>query len=197
MEASFERDQLERLFERLGEVLEASGQSAAIAIVGGAALNLLGVIARATVDIDVIATGEAADALPPTALVVPAHLPDNLTAAVERMTRDLALPAGWINTTVTCHGRQELPPGFVTRVLWKRYRRLWVGTAGRQDLIALKLHAAADTDVHSRHTADLLALRPTLGELQTAAEWVRRQDAGAEFPSLVAKVIAHVAAHTR
>jgi hypothetical protein len=197
MEASFERNQLESLLQRLGEVLEAGGTSASIVIVGGAALNLLGVISRATVDIDVIATGEVAGALPPTVLAVPSELPANLKLAVERLTRDLALPAGWINTTVTSHGRQELPPGFVERVAWKQYRRLWVGIAGRQDLIALKLHAAADTDVRSRHTTDLLALHPTVEELEAAAEWVRRQDAGAEFPSLVAKVIAHVAARTQ
>jgi hypothetical protein len=108
MEDSFERDQLESLLQRLGEVLEAGGTSAAIVIVGGAALNLLGAISRATVDIDVIATG-----------------------------------------------------------------------------------------VRSRHTTDLLALHPTAGELEAAAEWVRRQDAGPEFPSLVAEVIAHVAARTQ
>jgi hypothetical protein len=178
-------------------LLEAHHRSASIVVVGGAALNLLGVIARATVDIDVIATGPGTGDLPPATLVVPAGLPAELRAAVDRLTRDLNLPEGWINTTVTCRGQQKLPPGFAERVQWRPYGALWVGLAGRRDLIALELHAAADTDLHSRHTSDLPALRPAPEELDAAGAWVRTQDAGPEFPTLVTQVIAYVAARTQ
>ena len=46
---------------------------------------------------------------------------------------------------------------------------------GRQDLLALKLYAAAD-DLRWRqeiHVADLTALSPTYEELDQALEWVR------------------------
>lgn len=70
-----------------------------------------------------------------------------------------------------------------------------MGLAGRADLIALKLHAAVDTDVRSRHYRDLLALAPTPDELAEAAVWVRAQDAGEGFATLVTEVIAHVRAN--
>lgn len=48
---------LERALRATGEILAHRGQSAAIVVIGGTALNLLHVIERATRDVDVIATG--------------------------------------------------------------------------------------------------------------------------------------------
>lgn len=196
MKDSFNHDQLGTLLSQLGELLQAQGKAGAIVVVGGAALSLRGVVSRATIDIDVIAVSPEGRPLPPDTLAVPTELPEVLQRAVDRMTRDLDLPTGWMNTTVTCGGTLRLPPGFVERVEWKEYQGLWVGIAGRIDLIALKLHAAVDTDVRSRHTNDLLPLRPTPEELTSAGEWVRRQDAGPEFQQLVSQVIAHVSANS-
>ena len=193
---SFDRAALERLFERLGLLLDAERREAAIVVVGGAALSLLGVVERRTVDIDVIATGRVAGGKPPRELIVPAVLPPEIAESVARLARDLGLPPGWMNATVTTGGTMALPSGFAERVIWRRYGGLWLGIAGRPDLIALKLHAAVDTDVRSRHFSDLLALRPTRGDLQTAGEWVRGQDAGPEFNRLVTEVIDHVLARS-
>jgi hypothetical protein len=57
----------------------------------------------------------------------------------------------------------------------------------------LKLHAAADSDRQSRHLADLIALRPSRAELETAAVWVATQDAGPDFQDILREVVAHVA----
>ena len=58
------------------------------------------------------------------------------------------------------------------------------------------MFAAVDQGPRSRHCADLLALRPTSGELAVAAEWVRTQDAsagfGANLEELIADAIRHV-----
>lgn len=194
--ASFDRAALERLLGQLGLLLDAEKRSVAIVVVGGAALSLLGVVDRRTVDIDVIATGRVAGGRPPSELVIPVELPAEISGGVARLTRDLGLPPGWMNATVAMGGRMSLPSGFAARVIWRRYGGLWVGIAGRQDLIVLKLHAAVDTDIRSRHFADLLALRPTREELQTAADWVRGQDEGTEFGRLVAEVIDHVIARS-
>ena len=48
---------LDQALRATGEVLARRGQSAAIVVVGGTALNLLHVVERATRDVDVIATG--------------------------------------------------------------------------------------------------------------------------------------------
>ena len=43
---------------RVGELLEAEGYSYAIAILGGAALNVLGIVERPTTDVDILAFAE-------------------------------------------------------------------------------------------------------------------------------------------
>lgn len=129
-------------------------------------------------------------------VVEPKGLPPDLAEAVARLTRDFNLPPDWMNTTVASQWRTGLPPGFTDRIQWRHYGGLSVDLPGRWDLIALKLHAATDQDAKSRHLADLLALRPSADELESAAAWVRTQDAGPEFPNLLKATLAHVAGHT-
>jgi len=184
------------LLARLGELLEARGRSVAIVVVGGAALNLLGVVERSTVDIDVIAIGRGATRAAPGEIAEPDGLPRELAEEVVRLTRDFDLPLAWINTTVATQWRTGLPPGFAERIGWRRLGGLWLGLPDRRDLIALKLHAAADHDRQSRHLADLIALHPSTEELESAARWVSTQDAGPAFQQILREVVAHVAART-
>jgi hypothetical protein len=148
---------LDKALRAVGELLARRGQSAAIVVVGGTALNLLRVVERATRDVDVIATA------------TPEPLPTPLTDAIRTVARDLGLPSDWLNTTVAGQWQTGLPPGFTSRIVWRVDGGLWIGLAGRLDLIYLKLYAAAD-DVGpaSRHFTDLLALRPTTNELTAA-----------------------------
>jgi hypothetical protein len=194
MDGPFSRDELRHLLTRLGELLAADGESVAIVIVGGAALNLRGVVSRRTADVDVIAVGRGTGGRAPEAVEVPTDLPHDLAVAAARLARDLGLPPDWINATVGDHGRLVLPPGFLERVEWQRLGGLWLGLAGRWDLVALKLHAAVDTDIRSRHFADLVSLAPTRAELERAAAWVRTRDAGEGFSAMLDQVIRHVLA---
>lgn len=193
----FDRSEIRSLLARLGELLEARRQGAALVIVGGAALNLMEVVSRRTVDVDVLAIGTVRLDGPPVTVMVPERLPPEVLEAAARLSRDLGIPADWINTVVTASGALTLPPGFAERVQWEQLNGLWLGIAGRWDLIALKLHAAVDTDVRSRHFADLLALTPTTEELDTAVAWVRSQDAGPGFSALLDQVTQHVRTHSR
>ena len=113
------------------------------------------------------------------------------------MARDLGLPSAWLNVTVAETGQFILPPGFAQRIAWERLDGLWLGIAGRWDLIALKLHAAADHDRRSRHFADLLALQPTPAELESAGRWIRTRDPSPAFAEVLSQVIADAARHTR
>lgn len=194
MQAAFSASELRDLLAQLGALLADQAEPLALVIVGGAALNLAGTIARRTADVDVLAIGQGTRDQPPAHVEVPAELPPVVLEASARLARDLGLPPGWLNAAVGERGRFRLPEGFAGRVAWQRMGGLWLGIAGRQDLIAMKLHAAADQDPRSRHTADLRALRPTGAELDLAAAWVRQQDASPAFPALVAQVIAHVRA---
>lgn len=163
-----------------------------IVIIGGAALNLLGVVDRATRDVDVLAV-ELSDALGTRLAPPPDPLPAVLANAVRDVARDRGLPEDWLNTGPALQWKQGLPPGLPERVSWRRFSGLRVGIVGRFDLICFKLYASADQiDPDNRHVRDLLALRPTRNELQLAADWVRTQDPSPAFANVLEKVIAYV-----
>jgi len=196
MDTTFSLDQALRA---TGEILTRRGQTAAIVVVGGTALNLLQVVERTTRDVDVIATGILQPEGPPTDIQPPEPLPKALTDAIATVARDLGLPADWLNTTVAGQWQTGLPPGFASRITWNRHAGLWVGLAGRLDLIYLKLYAAADeTGPASRHFADLVALRPTADELAGARAWISQtQDLSPSMATTLERVSAHVLAADR
>ena len=114
-------------------------------------------------------------------------------AELRTVARDLALADGWMNAVVGAQWLHGFPPGLTEDVVWRNYGEgLDVGLVGRRTLIVLKLFAAVDGDPGSVHAQDLVALRPTEEELESAAVWVRTQDAAAEWPSLVEEVVRHV-----
>ena len=55
MGQAFGSEQLEALFAAVGDLLDADGERVGIVVVGGASLNLLGLVQRTTSDVDVIA----------------------------------------------------------------------------------------------------------------------------------------------
>lgn len=156
----------------VGELLEQEGERFAIVIIGGAALQLLGVISRSTGDVDMIAFAD-----PPAthARLVrpPAQLPPALTRAILAVAKDRNLPKNWLNADPAgqWNSPSPLPPGFETRVTWRSFAALDVGLPGRLDFICLKLEAAADQlntkqRTSNRHFIDLEALAPTPGEFE-------------------------------
>lgn len=196
MDSNFE---LQEPLAALGELLAHAGDVAAIVVVGGTALNLLGIVQRATADVDVIAAGVVDREAPPRAIQPPDSLPPGLQAMVARVARDFALAPDWLNTVVGSQWETGLPPGFGERVSWTRHGGLWIGLPGRIDLVFLKLYAAAD-DIGptSRHFTDLLALRPTQEELDAAVAWIRgTQDPSAAFSGTLDMVVQNVRQRTR
>lgn len=189
---------LNRALQATGELLARRGQTAAVVIVGGTALNLLGVIERATRDVDVIAAATPRARGDPRTIRPPDPLPQPLLDVIAIVARDLGLPPDWMNTTVGGQWQSGLPRGFASRIAWRREGGLWIGLAGRLDLIYLKLYAAAD-DVGptSRHYKDLVALRPTQDELARARSWIRRQDPSPDVARAVESVVRHVLAADR
>ena len=182
------RAALEAALAAVGERLEFAGESCRILVVGGAAMNLLGVVDRATIDVDVLALAADNGAIRP-----PDPLPDNLVRAATAVARDLGLDERWINSTVAGQWRFGLPPGIDQGIEWRRYGGLAVGIAPRRALVFFKLYASADqTGPDNVHTRDLIALGPSDEELAAAAAWVAEQDAGPEFRSVIEKVVRHV-----
>lgn len=182
------RSDFEEAFRRLGQYLNAEGVGdLRLVIVGGAALNLLGLLSRTTTDADVIAVEEGGE------LVAPDDLPPALLEGVAVVAASLRLPTDWLNTGPSLQMRFGLPPGFRERLTWLEFKPLHVGLASRHDLVALKLFAAADHwPARGVHYSDLVALSPALDEIQSAAQWAKTQDASADFPRLVDAVVAGV-----
>lgn len=187
----------ETALQRVGEILEAEGEDIAVVVIGGAALNLLGVVDRATRDVDVLALAElnasGVRIIPP-----PEPLPEALVRAAREVARDLGLAPDWLNTGPALQWRQGLPAGLEHRITWRQFAGLRVGIAGRYDLVCFKLYASADQiGPQSRHMTDLLALKPSRDELSAAADWVRTQDPSPGFAKTLAKAIEYVLREAR
>ncbi len=182
-----------RAIQAVGEVLAAEGESVGIAVVGGAAMILGGHASRLTDDVDIIAVTRAGRKDGPGKIAPPDPLPAPLGRAVSRVARDFNLPQDWMNSTVGALWDSGLPPGFEKRLRWLQFGGLAVGLAHRQDLIFLKLYAAADSEgPQSVHYQDLLALRPERNHLAAAARWARAQDPSPESARVLEQVLEHV-----
>ena len=185
-----ESTQLRELLSAVGELLEVEGESASIVVVGGASLNLSGLVNRATDDVDVIARAEGDGE---STLIPPDPMPEPLQDAVERVRRDFGLREGWLNTAVANQWETSLPPSLKEDLTWQTYGGLRVGVAGRRPLIALKLLAAVDQGgPQSVHYQDLVRLAPTDEELEEAREWARSEDSSQIVAQHIDQVIEHV-----
>ncbi|MGH7613088.1 MAG: DUF6036 family nucleotidyltransferase [Gemmatimonadales bacterium] len=161
-------------------------------VIGGAAVNLLGFVSRATTDVDILAFGQANPHGPPRLSPPEEPLPRVLIDAARAVATDLNLGPNWLNAGPAAQWRPGLPPGLETRVHWREYGGLVVGLVDRYDLIFFKLYAAVDdTGPESVHFQDLLALTPTNEELIEASRWVRQQDPSPVVADTITRVINH------
>ena len=172
---------VENILSALGEQLEdLLDKPVEILVCGGSALNVLGLVQRATEDVDVLAyvkrdkTGEVA-------LVKAEPLIDELVAAAKKVARDFNLPEKWLNPGPASAVDFGLPNGLMERVLSKKYgNKLIVHYLGRYDQIHFKLYAGVDQGA-GKHLDDLLALKPTSDELENAARWTMTHDVSEGF----------------
>lgn len=188
-------NRLNRVFTAVGELLAERNVEIGIVIVGGASLNLRGMIERTTQDVDVIALARAGSRENEYELVPPDPLPEELQDATGTVARDFSLPDDWMNAEIGAQWELGLPPSLERDLKWRQYGGLHVGLVGRETLIALKLFAAVDRGPGRVHVQDLIALRPTPRELREAARWVRSQDVGESYSAMVDDVVQHVNEH--
>lgn len=181
-----DRTSVQRALTSLGVQLELAGNAPLeIVVIGGAALNVLGFVARPTRDVDVLALTESGRVGIGRTLVKCSPLPGSLLDAAAGVAHDLGLEPGWLNAGPADLLDHGLPEGFEGRMTAQRYGpSLLVHFPAREDLICLKVFAAADTGV-GRHTQDLAALNPTGAELLVGARWARTQDPSEGFKTMV------------
>lgn len=168
---------LELALQTLGAVLKQRGEHFELVTIGGSSLMLLGVLARPTRDLDVVALAEGGR------YVKYESLPERLLEASRDVGETLGIGPDWLNAGPADLLDFGLPEGFQQRVQILRYGGLTLHVAGRFDQICFKLYATADQGMQSKHADDLLRLQPASDELLRAARWTRTQDPSEGFRS--------------
>ncbi len=185
------KEAVETTLSALGEQLQSFGsQPLDILVCGGSALQVLGLVDRATKDIDALAMierqeqGLAAHRADP--------FPSILTQAIQKVARDFKLPEKWLNSGPTSAVEFGLPDGILNRAIVKEYGDcLTIRFINRLDQIHFKIFAATDQlgAGQSRHYADLLALQPTAQELKQAARWTMTHDPSEGYKGELKKIL--------
>ena len=145
-------------------------------VIGGAALNLLGVISRATKDCDILD--------PP----LPAPIAEAARSfAADARKRGTELQDDWLNNGPASLV-SVLPPG------WReRLQTVFSGVAielrclGRMDLLRSKLFALCDRGLD---LGDCLALAPAADELGSILPWLEQQDGHPGWPAHARETLA-------
>lgn len=147
---------------------------------------LLGLVARPTADVDIVALvqdGRYRVATP---------LPPPLEEAQAEVGAALGLGEEWLNPGPTDLLDFGLPEGFEDRVKTLTFAGLTVRLAGRLDQIYFKLYAAVDQGHRSKHFADLQQLDPTEDELVGAARWTVQHDPSEGFRRVLLEALARL-----
>ncbi len=125
-------------------------------ICGGAALILMGIVSRETVDVDVI-----------TKLI-----PDAVLEAAKVVAKKLKYPEDWLNNKASPI-LDRLPVNWEDHLITVfTGKAVTIKSISRQDLISAKLHAAVDRKAADYD--DILDLNPTVLELDRARDYCLR-----------------------
>ena len=188
------RDQkdVETILSALGEQLEEiASEPLELLVCGGSALNVLGLVQRATKDVDVLAyvnrntAGEVS-------FISADPLNKNLITASKKVARDFNLTENWLNAGPASATDLGLPNGILKRVKTIQYgQKLTIHFMGRYDQIHFKLYAAVDQGA-GKHFDDLLALNPTPDELEQAARWSMTHDVPKGYRQVLKGLLNHM-----
>ncbi|HWX87440.1 MAG TPA: DUF6036 family nucleotidyltransferase [Solirubrobacteraceae bacterium] len=185
---SLDAARADTLLAALGEQLAVREECYTLVVVGGSALLALGLVARTTRDVDVLAILDGGE------LVSAEPLPPSLLEAGRVVALDFGLPMDWLNAGPASLLDLGLPEGFLQRAQRRSYgEALTVLFASRTDQIHFKLYAAVDQGA-GRHFADLQALEPTEPELLQAARWSRTHDPSEGYRSVLLELLTYLGA---
>jgi Nucleotidyltransferase of unknown function (DUF6036) len=185
---SLDAGQPDALLIALGEQLALREERYTLVVIGGSALLALGLVARTTRDVDVLAILDGGK------LISAEPLPPGLLEATRVVARDFGLPADWLNAGPASLLDLGLPEGFLQRAQSRSYgEALTVLFASRTDQIHFKLYAAVDQGA-GRHLADLQTLEPTEPELLQAARWSRTHDPSEDYRSVLLELLTYLGA---
>lgn len=157
---------VQKTLQLLDGTLKEMGVERDLFICGGAALILLRVSSRATMDVDVLSP----------------QIDRTLSSAAEKVGKELGLQSNWLNNGPS-DLLKYLGEGWEDRCsLSFDGLALKVFSLSRLDLIRTKFWAACD---RMDDIPDILALRPSDEELTDAESWVLQCDASEVWPKIV------------
>ncbi len=164
------KEELLTYLRHVSEIYEdLDGTSLEVAICGGTALNLSGLLERPTKDVDI---------------VYPEFWPETFSKAVYVTSQRFALKPDWMNRGPVDLLRMGLPQGYFDRCeSLKFYNCLTFLITSRLDQIHFKLYACIDRGGY--HVDDLKALGPSQDELCQAAIWCFTHDVSEGFRKLM------------
>lgn len=175
----FRQQALRQALQALGDTLADRDERFHIAIIGGSALLMHHRGTRPTGDVDVVAVAPGDDPLSSTH-----RLPPELAQAAQDVGVALGLDVDWLNTGALGVLSGNLPDGYEERLTSETFSNLIVSSVSRQDLIRLKVYAAADEGLGSVHVQDLVTLSITADELDDASAWVADRYPAGPIPEL-------------
>jgi hypothetical protein len=148
-------------------------------VIGGAALNLLGLVSRPTKDCDILHPA------------LPREIQEASRAfAAQVRSRGETLADDWLNNGPASLA-QHLPSEWQARLQTVfTGQALLLRSLGRDDLIRSKLFALCDRGID---LADCIALAPTADELAAILPWLERQDANPDWPSHARAIVVDLA----
>lgn len=170
---------IEKIVQEFDAYLHEKGLQFEAVIIGGAALNLLGVISRFTRDCDVLDP----------------NIPHEVLNASQDFAAKVRQGGGVLRDDWFNNGPSSLKKT-LPRTWQKNIQPLYKGkalvlhTLGRADLLKRKLFAFCD---RGTDRDDCMKLKPTREELIQALPWVKIQDVNVDWPKHVEDTIAELA----
>lgn len=157
---------IKKTLDLLNSYLEQKGLSRTFIICGGASLILQGIVTRGTKDIDVVGP----------------ELDDRLKEAAVYVADQLGLNPHWLNTEPRGLAK-DMTPGWEKRI-FEVYRStcLIVHSISREDMIFAKFYAYCD---RQKDLQDLIDLKVSLKEIESAAQLTTQKDAHPLWPAYV------------
>ncbi|MCK6509550.1 hypothetical protein L6R29_06245 [Myxococcota bacterium] len=179
-----EAKQIHEQLEHLADALELEGaERLDLVVCGGAGLQVLGLVERATRDVDVVARVVGGKDC------FPEPFSEPLLRAVQRVAEDDGLPKDWLNAGPAENQRLGLPEGLLERCMVRVYGALLtVRFLSRYDQIHFKLYATVDSGV-GKHLDDLRLLEPNAGELKAAALWSMTHDPSEGYKQMLLELL--------
>jgi hypothetical protein len=186
MKSFADEQNLSKTFELLGALLaQRTSDPVSLVICGGSALIALGLIPRATQDVDIVALLDGGK------LVSSVPLPEALVESGRLVAQEMALPADWLNAGPSSIFNETLPNqgfpnGFQNRLTRRDFGPvLSIYFVSRLDQVHFKFYAAVDQGGPSPHLTDLVGLNPTDEELRAAVDWAQLHDTSQGFMETV------------